>query len=124
MFDWENGKIGFAESDCKVSETTWEGEGLASEGSGARGEDCILQREIISEACFESVDASLCANDRNAILQGRETKIMAVEYPGTVNGLKCEEVIKKDMFQDKLEEYSVEEVSCNGLGICTTIQKW
>ncbi len=90
-----------------------------------RGEDCILQEEaIISEACFETVDASLCSNNRDSILYGLETKTMTIEYPGTDNGNNCEEVIKRNMFQNDLDSHSVQSVQCNGLGLCTTIQKW
>jgi len=83
LFDWENGRIGFAESDCKVSQTRWEAEGLASEGSEARGEDCILQSPVISTPCFESVDGSICTGDnKEATLFGVETVALVVEYPG------------------------------------------
>ncbi len=85
LFDWENGRIGFAESDCKVSQNRWEAEGLASEGSEARGEDCILQPPIISTPCFESVDASICTgSNEEATLFGVEVMAMVVEYPGNL----------------------------------------
>ena len=83
LFDWENGRIGIAESDCRVSQTRWESEGLASEGSEARGQDCILKTPVISTPCFESVDGSMCtSSNEEIVLFGVETLAMVVEYPG------------------------------------------
>lgn len=95
---------------------------MASEGSGARGEDCILQTEVISESCFETVNSSVCANnDRDTVLFGQETKTMAIEYPGTNNGIGCEDIIKRNLEQSNL---NVPEVFCNDLGLCTVVRKW
>jgi len=121
LFDWENGRIGFAESDCRVSQTRWEAEGLASEGSEARGQDCILKSPLISTPCFESVDASICtSNNEEEALFGVETIAMVVEYPGTTSGFGCEEVIKRNPsdFGDDLSE-----VQCNKSGLCTATRR-
>jgi hypothetical protein len=85
LFDWKNGRIGFAESDCKISKTSFDGEGLASEGSEARGQDCILQPSVITKSCHETVDASVCTdNNPEAILTGMDTVVSVVEYPGII----------------------------------------
>ena len=78
----KNGRIGFAESDCKVSQRNWEGEGLATECSEARCQDCILQPFVKTKACYETVDPSICATDTQAILTGREMLVSTVGYPG------------------------------------------
>lgn len=68
-----------------MSQSDWEGEGLASEGSDARGQDCIMQPFVVSKSCYETVDSSICAKDEEAILIGLETITSVVEYPGKGN---------------------------------------
>lgn len=82
LFDWGNGRIGFAESDCSVAQSNWEGGGLASDGAESRGQDCIMQPFVMSKSCYETVDASICRIDKEAILIGVETVTSVVEYPG------------------------------------------
>ena len=55
---------------------------MASEGSEARGQDCILQPFVKTKSCHETVDPSICATDNQAILTGRETLVSTVDYPG------------------------------------------
>ena len=64
---------------------SWEGEGLASEGSESRGEDCILQPAVINKSCLETVDVSACNVGTDVTLTGMETLTMVVEYPGEMS---------------------------------------
>jgi len=120
VFDWDYGRIGFAESSCKVSDPREEKTGLVSEGADARGTDCILQDPVITKACIDTVDVNSCTGDNpDEMLQGVEEWAVVVEYPGTASGLKCEEVIRMKMLQDLSRD---SEVGCTEAGLCTTKQ--
>ena len=122
VFDWDYGRIGFAESTCKVSDPRDEKAGLVSEGADARGNDCILRNPVITKACHDTVDASVCTEDNpDEILEGYEEWAMVVEYPGTALGFDCEDVIKKKMLPSQGQN-NVIEVGCNDAGLCTTKQ--
>ena len=118
VFDWTYGRIGFAESTCKVSDPREEGAGLVSEGADARGNDCILQNPVVTKSCHASIDAKDCNEDNpDEVLEGEEELSMVVEYPGTSMGWGCEDVIRKKMFPNQVQGSSME-VSCNEAGLC------
>lgn len=134
-----------------MSQSDWEGEGLASEGSDARGQDCIMQPFVVSKSCYETVDSSICAKDEEAILIGLETITSVVEYPGkgnrchiplvfviishdiyflimtlnagTTSGFGCEEVMRQASYNHDLKDNSLD-IICNASGLCTLTQKW
>jgi hypothetical protein len=59
VFDWENGRIGFAESSC-----TYDRKDSPEEADDGRyTDDCILGTAVLSQTCIETVDAQLCDND-------------------------------------------------------------
>lgn len=122
VFDWDYGRIGFAESTCKVTDPREEKAGLVSEGADARGNDCILQNPVVTKACHDTVDSKPCnADNPDQVLNGIEELSMVVEYPGTQLGWGCEDVIKRKMFPNNGQENNME-VNCNDAGLCTMKQ--
>ena len=123
VFDWDYGRIGFAESTCKVSDPRDEKAGLVSEGADARGNDCILQNPVITKSCQDTIDTTSCNDDNpDEVLEGVEEWAMVVDYPGMALGLGCEDVIRHKMMPNE-DQTSGLEVTCNGSGLCTTKQK-
>eukprot|EP00554_Chaetoceros_debilis_P012116 CAMPEP_0194121030 /NCGR_PEP_ID=MMETSP0150-20130528/45431_1 /TAXON_ID=122233 /ORGANISM="Chaetoceros debilis, Strain MM31A-1" /LENGTH=1086 /DNA_ID=CAMNT_0038813319 /DNA_START=182 /DNA_END=3441 /DNA_ORIENTATION=+ len=123
VFDWEYGRIGFAESNCKINDPREEVAGLVSEGADARGVDCILQNPAIAESCASNVESSVCTADNpDEILEGVERWTMVVDYPGTSSGLGCSDVIRKKMLPNPSQSSPLD-VNCNDAGLCTSNQK-
>jgi len=122
VFDWETGRIGFAESTCKVSDPREEKAGLVSEGADARGNDCILQNPVVTKSCHDTIDTKSCnADNPDEVLAGVEELSMVVEYPGTPMGWRCEEVIRRKMYPNKGQAGDME-VNCDDAGLCTMKQ--
>ena len=59
VFDWENGRIGFAESSC-----TYDRKDTPKDAEEGRySNDCSLGPEILTQVCIETVDEQLCDNN-------------------------------------------------------------
>jgi len=112
VFDWENGRIGFAESSCtydkKYVPKVAEDEGFAS--------DCEVGDPVLSTSCIDSVDRAMCKhNPTNIALLGTETWTAIVESAGNEAGVSCVDAAK-----DGREKRDVSEpkVNCDGNGTC------
>lgn len=122
VFDWDYGRIGFAESSCKVNDTRENRQGLVSEGTDARGADCIFQNPVVTKSCLSTVDTSICTRDNpDEILSGYEEWAMVVEYPGTDRGMSCQDVVRRKMIPGTSLDGI--EVTCDNAGLCTSKQK-
>ena len=121
VFDWDYGRIGFAESSCKVNDTRENRQGLVSEGTDARGADCIFQNPVVTKSCLSTVDTSICTRDNpDEILSGYEEWAMVVEYPGTDRGMSCQDVVRRKMIPGTSLDGI--EVTCDNAGLCTSKQ--
>jgi hypothetical protein len=101
-FDWENGRVGFAQSSCAYDTTNNTNENIDSslENDGY-ARDCHLSSTpaVLSAKCMESVDVRLCLetdDPTNVALMGTETWTRLVETPGTSDGLSCVETAQRD----------------------------
>jgi hypothetical protein len=101
-FDWENGRVGFAQSSCAYDTTnkTNENTDFSLENDGY-ARDCHLSSTaaVLSEKCMETVDVRLCLetdDPTNVALMGTETWTRLVETPGTSDGLSCLETAQRD----------------------------
>jgi len=114
VFDWENGKIGIAESDCVVIDSLNDVGAQSDEAA-----DCILRDPVILIPCMDTVDTSVCmAEGPENVLVGKQTWSTVIEFPGLVSGgLRCEEV-----FQSQFPDLP-SDVECNEAGLCTLSQK-
>lgn len=62
LFDWENGRVGFAESSCEYSDKNEPSE-ANHQHQNIVADDCGLSTPTMSEACVDSVDLSTCVAD-------------------------------------------------------------
>lgn len=113
LFDWQNGRIGFAESSCAFDKKEAPG---VSEDSGF-ATDCQVGDPILSKACIETVDRRMCKlNPTSIALLGKESWTAVVESPGNDAGVSCLEAsmsvgMKRNEFEDPI-------VTCAGHGVC------
>lgn len=89
LFDWENKRVGFAESSCEYQE-----ESKTVTDEGVMSIDCRLGAPSLSVSCSDSADLSRCDRGANpdTALNGLEIWTRIVQAPGTQQGLTCEEV--------------------------------
>ena len=112
LFDWQNGRIGFAESSCtydkKEVPAVAEDNGFAS--------DCKVSDPILSRTCLETVDRHLCRHNPTGIaLYGNETWTSVVENPGNDAGTPCfEPSVSNGNNRDPFKPF----ISCAGKGVC------
>ena len=106
LFDWENGRVGFAESTCAYSEhhakdadAVNSKENLVKKAKLKRKHDCQLGPPVMTISCAESVARyspemlhHQC-NTPSIALSGRETWSRLVEAEGMGGGRTCMEVI-------------------------------
>jgi Xylanase inhibitor N-terminal len=113
LFDWENGRVGFAESTC-----TYDKKGApAQDEYEGYPPDCRLGKPILTTACIDTVERSLCKhNPSNIALLGTERWSAIVESPGTDAGMTCLEVAKGVSSVVKGDQDSI--TACDGQGIC------
>ena len=107
LFDWENGRVGFAESTCAYAddndrseaEEAFSKENHVKKAKLKQRRDCELGPPVLTITCAESVsrdDPSLlhqCGSDASKELPGRETWSRVVEVDGLGGGWSCMEVM-------------------------------
>lgn len=116
IFDWENGRVGFAESSCTYDKKDAPEAARDYSYSG----DCIVSDPVITSPCLESVDKDLCRNNlTNIALLGTERWTAIVESPGLVSGtqdtITCSQAAASVSHSDP-HEHPV--VTCSGDGVC------
>mmetsp|Transcript_5572 Transcript_5572/g.9206 ORF Transcript_5572/g.9206 Transcript_5572/m.9206 type:complete len:898 (-) Transcript_5572:47-2740(-) len=111
VFDWENGRVGFAESTCdfedehsvdKLQEPTTAGTTAVKRF----GNDCMLGKYILTKACVQAVDAKLCEKDdtvsgqttqqQQQVLTGTEVWTRSVLTFGSDSGMSCADTVLLD----------------------------
>jgi len=113
VFDWENGRVGFAESSCAYDKKDVPKAAL----DDGYATDCVLSAPMISTPCHETVQTELCRhNPNNIAVLGTETWTSIVESPGTVIGLSCQVAAATMSKENNPREKPV--IRCNGRGIC------
>lgn len=115
LFDWENGRVGFAESTCTYDKKNVP-EVARDDGFST---DCMVSEPILSTSCIETVDQRICKNNpTNLALLGTETWTALVENPGT-NAGACVDSTK--IVKSRKEKVILDDpvVECHGNGMCT-----
>jgi len=117
LFDWENKRVGFAESTCEYQENNPQ-----TEEEVSMLVDCKLGAPSLSISCSDSVELSKCDKESNAdvTLSGTEVWTRIVQSPGTSTGATCEEVSISENENNKGEKM---EVQCDGKGICREFRR-
>lgn len=110
VFDWENGRIGFAESSCtydkKSVPTATVDEGFST--------DCSLAEPVLTQACIDTVDQRPCEySPTNIALLGTEVWAAVVEDAGSLTGSLC-----VDTMEDNGDGIDSPKVQCLGNGVC------
>jgi len=116
LFDWENKRVGFAESSCEYQKDT-----MQSADNGAVYADCQLGAPSLTISCSDSADLSDCNNNRNAnkAMKGVEVWTRIVQSPGLYQGLTCEQVSASE---NEASGGGKMDVQCDGKGICREIR--
>jgi len=120
LFDWENQRVGFAESSCEYQE---ESKTVTDEGN-VMSVDCRLGAPSLSVSCSDSADLSQCDGGGGGVdstaLEGLEIWMRVVQAPGTPHGMACVEVAEE---QNKDNGGGPLEVNCDGKGVCREVRK-
>lgn len=122
VFDWENGRVGFAESSCeyddKHSAENLVDLDLDEEEKDNPNRNCQLRPPVLSKACIKSLDTTICrqADATKTLLRGTEVWTYVVENPGSVGqGMSCEDaVLLKSTYRGGSQT-----IECGGDGLCT-----
>jgi hypothetical protein len=120
LFDWQNGRVGFAESSCTYDKKN----SPKSVIDDRYPTDCALSNPILTQSCVQNVDHRMCTNNpTNIALLGREVWTAIVLSPGNDAGISCVNAangitaeaatgsINNDVFEDPV-------VRCDGTGVC------
>jgi hypothetical protein len=99
LFDWENARVGLAESTCEYQE-----EAKAVTAEGVMSVDCRLGAPSLKVSCSDSADLSRCkkGGSLDAAISGLEIWSRIVLAPGMPHGKTCEQASTEQ-----------NEVSCN-----------
>lgn len=89
LFDWENHRVGFSESDCAYDHLV---NGDDTSAADKESVDCVLAEAVISSSCGSSVDSSSCSTPSTSLTGTEEYTIEIIEE-GTANGKSCEDVV-------------------------------
>jgi hypothetical protein len=122
LFDWENNRVGFAESTCDYDELM-ESVEIADEGDLGDGasKDCVLGEASLVSTCVESVNTKDCMeNNGDKQLIGANQWEMVVEEEGFGDGQDCESVTKMKFKDEKSTPVSPQ---CDGDGLCVALVK-
>eukprot|EP00986_Skeletonema_menzelii_P007799 scaffold3105_cov213-Skeletonema_menzelii.AAC.1 len=116
LFDWENKRIGFAESSCEYQK-----DASQSADNGAVNSDCQLGAPSLTVSCSDSADLSGCNNNKNSnkAMKGVEVWTRIVQSPGLYHGLTCEQV---SAAENEANGGGKMDVQCDGRGICREVR--
>jgi hypothetical protein len=119
LFDWQNGRIGFAESSCAYDKQDVPG---IADDSGFSA-DCQVSDPILTVPCVDTVDRAICRqNPSNVALLGTETWTAVVESPGTDTGVLCTEASQREPHRPYTEFDMEPQISCDGHGTCQEVR--
>lgn len=119
LFDWQNGRIGFAESTCAYDKE--DVPDIAEDRSFSS--DCQVSDPILSVSCVDTVDRRICAqNSTNVALLGTETWTAVVESPGTETGVLCTEASKRETIRPPSPFDMEPKISCDSYGTCKEVR--
>lgn len=120
LFDWENNRIGLAESTCDY-DVLVESEKIVDEGDMGDGvsKNCVLGEPRLWKPCAESVDTSKCTESNgDEVLNGVDQYELVVEDEGFGDGQKCQDVALAKLTVDESVSGSAK---CSGEGTCDVL---
>lgn len=96
VFDWEHGRVGFAESTCDYEDEHSSVKIRGVDSTKSFGNDCILGEPTLSRSCVESIEPQSCGDDAGQNLLGTEIWTRTVEAFGSDSGMSCHDVVLLD----------------------------
>ena len=129
LFDWENNRLGIAESNCdydelvegvEVLEEETEGTATVDLGDGV-SKDCVLGESNVELSCIETVDTSSCnkvgqgSNSNDYELPGVTKITILVEEEGFGDGKTCVTAAKEKITLLNMRKDA--RIDCND-GVC------
>ena len=112
VFDWDNGRVGFAESSCTYDKKDLPPPVLDTGYSS----DCLVADPVLTQSCVDTVEHALCKNHPNNIaLLGTEIWTGVVESAGSETGSTCVDPIKGNANEEVLD---APVIKCKGEGLC------
>jgi hypothetical protein len=124
LFDWQHGRIGFAQSSCAYDLIAGKDENQASitRTADSYGSDCVLaeDRPILSQTCMDTVNVAICeASDHptNIEISGMEIWTLLVEAPGEPGS--CEDAMREwSESRDTIQQIDESTTNCTMHGYC------
>ena len=119
LFDWENGRVGFAESDCTFEDLVDNDNTSAVDKESV---DCVLGEIVVSSSCEDSIEGfsqDKCAKEPDAVLTGVEILTAEILDKGNKNGKSCEVVLGNLYHHDKVGTTSCSDGLCNQTNSCS-----
>jgi len=128
LFDWENERVGIAESTCDYSQIKEDLDNFKKEGGNVvegadegheKSVDCVVSEPFLSQSCVDSVDvAKVCPTgpDPNLKAHGAHKKFaLVVEKIGSgMKGKNCHQVASEKM-------NNLGALTCSMEGTCTAL---
>jgi len=135
LFDWENNRLGFAESNCDYDELVEGVEVLEEEEEDAAvtdlgdgvSKDCVLGESTLYLSCIETVNIAVClkggedGDNNDHILRGITKTAILVEEEGFGDGKDCVTMVRETIIAKGMETSS--KMNCDDAGICTIINQ-
>lgn len=129
LFDWENARLGFSESNCDYDELVEGVEVLEGEGEDAAvvdlsdgvSKDCVLGESTLELSCIETLHIAICVeggeDSNDHILPGTTKTTILIEEEGFGDGKDCV-TVGNEMCKAKGMGTS-SNIDCDDAGFCT-----
>lgn len=74
LFDWGNGRVGFAKSSCEYNEGENADEpALVETAMDETSDNCILGDAVLSATCLDSLDLEQCQSNQVSVVRWKDT---------------------------------------------------
>lgn len=114
VFDWEHGRVGFAESTCDYEDEHSSVKIRGVDSKKQFGNDCALGDPVLSATCVASADPRACGDGIGQFLLGTEVWTRSVEDFGSDSGMSCHDVV---LLETPHQGASPPEIICSD-GVC------
>lgn len=96
VFDWENGRVGFAESTCDFEDDHSASKFKGKNDTASLGNDCVLSEPVLTHTCLQSVNSKVCEQNPEELLFGTELWTRSIKSLGSSLGMSCQDIVILD----------------------------
>jgi len=96
VFDWENGRVGFAESTCDFEDDHSASRVHGKNDTAPLGNDCVLSNPVLTHTCLQSVNSKVCEQNPGELLFGTELWTRSILSLGSNLGMSCQDIVILD----------------------------